>query len=101
MLTRRDFLQVTAATAALLGGAPFANLAAQQRITQDNLLEFDPVGQVTLLNFTDWEGVISCKPPRVRPSQRHWQSIINLPPVFPGLVSFEVLFIPFRDREPG
>lgn len=53
MLTRRDFLQVTAATAALMGGAPFASLAAQQKITQKSLLEFSPVGQVTLLNFTD------------------------------------------------
>ena len=53
MLTRRDFLQVTAATATLLGGAPFYKLAAQQKITQEKLLEFSPVGQVTLLNFTD------------------------------------------------
>ena len=53
MLTRRDFLQVTAATATLLGGAPFHKVAAQQKITQEKLLEFTPVGQVTLLNFTD------------------------------------------------
>ena len=53
MLTRRDFLQVTAATAALMGGTPFSKAAAQQKITQQKLLEFSPVGQVTLLNFTD------------------------------------------------
>ena len=54
MLTRRDFLQVTAATAALLGpGAGIARAAAGQTITQERLLEFDSVGQVTLLNFTD------------------------------------------------
>ena len=54
MLTRRDFLQVTAATAAILGpGAGIARAAAGQTITQEKLLEFDSVGQVTLLNFTD------------------------------------------------
>ena len=35
MLTRRDFLQVTAATAALMSGAPFSKVAAQQKITQE------------------------------------------------------------------
>jgi len=54
MLDRREFLQVAAATA-VLTGAPGAlsRAAAQQAITQDELLKFDPVGQVTLLNFTD------------------------------------------------
>ncbi len=54
MLSRRDFLQVTAAAAALagpLGGIGRAALGG--RLTQDDLLRFDPVGQVTLLNFTD------------------------------------------------
>ncbi|MEE2998690.1 MAG: thiosulfohydrolase SoxB [Pseudomonadota bacterium] len=53
MLTRRDFLQVTAATAALASGASLETLAARQEITQEKLLEFSDVGQVTLLNFTD------------------------------------------------
>ncbi len=54
MLTRRDFLQVAAAAAALTAGtAPFAKLAAQQRIGQDDILRFEPLGQVTLLHFTD------------------------------------------------
>lgn len=56
MLTRRDFLQVAAATAAAVGGAggiPLAHAAAGQKITQEDLLGFDAVGQVTLLNFTD------------------------------------------------
>lgn len=54
MLTRRDFLQVTAATAAMfgpLGGIGAA--AAAQKISQEKLLEFNTKGQVTLLNFTD------------------------------------------------
>jgi len=54
MLTRRDFLQVTAAASALLGGT--GGLAAsnsKQKISFEDLTEFDATGQVTLLNFTD------------------------------------------------
>jgi sulfur-oxidizing protein SoxB len=54
MLTRRDFMQVTAATAAIFGSAGgIGAAAAAQKISQEQLLEFDSVGQVTLLNFTD------------------------------------------------
>jgi len=54
MLTRRDFLQLSAATAALAAGASgFTRALAQQRLTQEDLLRFEPVGQVTLLHFTD------------------------------------------------
>ncbi len=54
MLTRRDFMQVTAATAAMFGSAGGIGMAsAEQKITQEKLLEFESVGQVTLLNFTD------------------------------------------------
>ena len=52
MLTRRDFLQVAAAAAAMTG-APLGQAAAGQTLTQDSLLAFNPVGQVTLLAFTD------------------------------------------------
>ncbi len=59
MLTRRDFLQVTAATAAISAGGGFGTMgsvgsaAAAQRISQSDLLSFEPKGNVTLLNFTD------------------------------------------------
>jgi len=54
MLTRRDFMQVMLATAALTtGSGPLGRLAAQQSITQDQLLAFEPKGQVTLLHLTD------------------------------------------------
>jgi S-sulfosulfanyl-L-cysteine sulfohydrolase len=53
MLTRRDFLQVSSATAALLGGGSLATAASKNTLTQEKILEFDAVGQVTLLNFTD------------------------------------------------
>jgi S-sulfosulfanyl-L-cysteine sulfohydrolase len=52
-LTRRETLQAGAATAALaLFGLPREGLA-QGRLTQDDLLRFDAVGQITLLHFTD------------------------------------------------
>jgi sulfur-oxidizing protein SoxB len=55
MLSRRDFLQVAAATAALLpGGWPQA--LAQQRLTQADLLRFEPLGNVTLVHVTDIHG---------------------------------------------
>ncbi len=54
MLNRRQFLEVAAATAVLTGTpGRLAQAAARQAITQKQLLEFSPVGQVTLLNFTD------------------------------------------------
>jgi len=53
VITRRDFLQVTAATAALGAKPDLARAAARQAISQADLLHFAPVGQVTLLHFTD------------------------------------------------
>ena len=38
MITRRDFLQVSAATAAMLGGGNLAAAANRQTITQDKIL---------------------------------------------------------------
>src|SRR4051794_6324535 len=54
MITRREILQVGAATAALLAGAPVAR--AQRRLTQDGLFKFDPLGNVTLLHVADIHG---------------------------------------------
>ena len=54
MISRRDLLQLAAATAALTGAPSGLNRAlAQQKITQDALLRFEPLGQVTLLHFAD------------------------------------------------
>ena len=54
MISRRDFLQVSMAAAAIWGaGAPWARLAAQQKLTQDELLAFEPLGNVTLVHLTD------------------------------------------------
>ncbi len=54
MFSRRDFFQLAAATAGLIGGpAGLARAAARQAISQDDLLAFEPLGQVTLLHITD------------------------------------------------
>ncbi len=57
MITRREMLQVGAATAALMGGAGSLTRAfAQQKLTQEELLKFDSFGNVTLLHVTDIHG---------------------------------------------
>jgi sulfur-oxidizing protein SoxB len=55
MLSRRELLQVAAATAALVP-AIGARAFAQQRLTQAELLAFEPLGNVTLLHITDAHG---------------------------------------------
>jgi len=56
MISRRDFLQVSMAASALLGASGFgtwAKLAAQQALSQDDLLQFDSFGNVSLIHITD------------------------------------------------
>jgi len=59
MITRRDFATAGAAAALLAGSASLGRLAAQQKLTQEKLLAFEPVGQVTLLHFTDIHAQLS------------------------------------------
>lgn len=59
MNSRREFLQVAAATAALtslqgLGG--WSRAFAQQKLTEADLLAFEPFGNVTLVHVTDIHG---------------------------------------------
>lgn len=59
MISRRDFLQVGMATTAIYGASGFGNfsrLAAQQKLTQDDLLKFDTYGNVSLIHITDIHG---------------------------------------------
>ncbi len=56
MISRRDFLQATVAASAIYGASGVGNwarLAAQQALTQDQLLNFDTFGNVTLIHITD------------------------------------------------
>ena len=54
MISRREFFHLAAATAAVAGTTvPFGRTMAQQQIDQASLLDFESLGQVTLLHFTD------------------------------------------------
>ena len=75
MISRREFMQygaVAASTAGMVLGG-FGSLTrglAQQKISQENLLEFDSKGQVTLLHITDVHAQL--KPVYFRPpSENH------------------------------
>ncbi len=56
MISRREFLQVAASTATIIGasaGGDWSRAFAQQKLTQADLLAFQPLGNVTLLHMTD------------------------------------------------
>lgn len=56
MISRRDFLQATVAASAIVGASgvgSWGRLAAQQALTQDQLLNFEKTGNVTLIHITD------------------------------------------------
>lgn len=56
MISRRDFLQTSMAASAILGASSYGEwgrLAAQQALTQDQLLQFDTFGNVSLIHITD------------------------------------------------
>jgi sulfur-oxidizing protein SoxB len=52
MISRREFLQATAAASALVLG-PLGQVAAQQRLTQADITQFDALGRLTILHVTD------------------------------------------------
>ncbi len=56
MISRRDFLQAASAAASIVaasGLGPLGRVAAQQRLTQQDILRFEPKGNVTLLHVAD------------------------------------------------
>ncbi|MCY4152990.1 MAG: thiosulfohydrolase SoxB [Aestuariivita sp.] len=56
MISRREFLQVGLAASAILGASGLGNWArvsAQQSLTQNQLLQFDTLGNVSLIHVTD------------------------------------------------
>jgi len=71
MFSRRDFLQFSAATAAITGlSANLSQVAAQQSLSQDDLLEFDSTGRLTLLHLTDIHAQL--KPVYFRPPSENY-----------------------------
>lgn len=56
MLTRREMLMAGAALSAVVGSGlagRWSQLAAQQALSEDSLLAFEPLGNVTILHLTD------------------------------------------------
>lgn len=71
MVSRREFLQLAAVTAAITGtSGNLTRLAAQQKLTQDDLLKFDSKGQITILHLTDVHGQL--KPVYFRPPSENF-----------------------------
>lgn len=71
MHSRRDFLQFSAVVAAATGFSGSLNsVAAQQRLTQDQLLQFDSTGSLTLLHLTDLHAQL--KPVYFRPPSENY-----------------------------
>jgi S-sulfosulfanyl-L-cysteine sulfohydrolase len=62
MITRREVFQVGAAAAAIAtanGLGPLGRVAAQQRLTERELLRFDGLGNITLLHMADLHGQLA------------------------------------------
>ena len=53
MFDRRGFVQIMMAAAALCAPGSLGRAAAAQKISQDDLLRFEPLGRITLLHFAD------------------------------------------------
>ena len=70
MKSRREFIQLAAITATLIGSRSFSSIAAKQTLTQDELLSFETKGQVTLLHITDLHGQL--KPVYFRPPSENY-----------------------------
>jgi len=70
MLSRRDFLQFAAVTAAATGYANLTRAAATQALTQEQLLDFDSKGKLTLLHITDMHAQL--KPVYFRPPSENY-----------------------------
>ena len=56
MFDRRGFLQIMMAAAALCAPGSLGRAAAAQKISQKDLLRFEPLGRITLLHFSDIHG---------------------------------------------
>ena len=95
MRSRREFLQMAAVSASYFAAFPhFARAAAQQRLTQDDLLKFDAKGQVTLLHLTDMHGQL--KPVYFRPPSENYGvgAFEGIPPHLVGKTFLEHFGIP-------
>ena len=88
MKSRREFIQLAAITATLIGSRPLSSIAARQSLTQDELMNFDSKGQVTLLHITDLHGQL--KPVYFRPPSENY-GVGDFEGIPPHLVGNEFL----------
>ncbi len=70
MQSRREFIQLATITAMLIGSKSWSAVAAKQEISENDLLEFDSKGQITLLHITDIHGQL--KPVFFRPPSENF-----------------------------
>jgi len=88
MKSRREFLQLAVITSAILGSRSFSSVAAKQSLSQNELLQFDSKGQVTLLHITDLHGQL--KPVYFRPPSENY-GVGDFEGIPPHLVGNEFL----------
>ncbi len=88
MKSRREFLQLAAITSAIIGSRSFSSVAAKQSLSQNELLQFDSKGQVTLLHITDLHGQL--KPVYFRPPSENY-GVGDFEGIPPHLVGNEFL----------
>lgn len=95
MRNRREFLQLAAVSASFFSSTSnFTRAAAQQHLTQDELLNFDSKGQVTLLHLTDMHGQLN--PVFFRPPSENFGvgAFEGIPPHLVGTKFLEHFNIP-------
>ena len=70
MRSRREFIQLASVSAMLLAAKSWTSVAAKQKLSIEDLLDFDTKGQVTLLHLTDLHGQL--KPIYFRPPSENF-----------------------------
>ena len=70
MRSRREFIQLASVSAMLLAAKSWSSVAAKQKLSIEDLLDFDTKGQVTLLHLTDLHGQL--KPIYFRPPSENF-----------------------------
>ena len=81
-------MQLAAITSAIIGSRSFSSVAAKQSLSQNELLQFDSKGQVTILHITDLHGQL--KPVYFRPPSENY-GVGDFEGIPPHLVGNEFL----------
>jgi sulfur-oxidizing protein SoxB len=94
VISRREFFQASLASALIFGSNASNRAYAQQKLSQDKLLDFKKIGNVTLIHITDIHGQL--KPTYFREPEVNlgMGSLSNLPPHITGKMFLEYFQIP-------